>query len=228
MKKSEVLALIAAKIAGQGTNVDAGSVLPTIFEEIINGDASIAEVDDFEEFGATTSYSAGDIVRYDGKLYRFTANKSAGSWDATKVSQTNVLSILSGMIGALANLETETKTNLVAAINELVADVKTISDFHTPVTVTISALSDASLTAEQAVAAGFDTEALAFLMAAHNPTIEFSEMCVTFNAVESVSEGVVNQTAMFVREVSGTVTVYKAVLTLNSDGTVTYAVDALS
>ena len=36
MTKDEIKALIAAKIAGQGTNVDAGSVLPTILNGIID------------------------------------------------------------------------------------------------------------------------------------------------------------------------------------------------
>lgn len=127
MKKSEIKALIAAKIAGQGTNVDAGSVLPTILGEIIDGDASTVEVDDFEEFSTATAYSSGDIVRNDGKLYKFTANKSAGSWDSTKVTQTNVISILSGMIGTLANLATTEKSNLVGAINEVNEKVRVIS-----------------------------------------------------------------------------------------------------
>lgn len=122
--------------------------------------------------------------------------------------------------------------DIIAGINssndELVADVKTLEDLHIPATVTISALSNSTLTVEQAVAAGFDTETLAFLMAAHNPIVEFSDLCVSFNTVKTVSEGVVNQSAIIVNEVSGTVTVYKAVLTLNATGAVTYTVSVLS
>lgn len=119
MTKNELKALVAAKIAGQGTAVDAGPVLPAIFNGIIDGDASIAELDDFEEFDEATAYSTGDIVRRDGKLYKFIANKSAGAWDATKVTQTTVFAILSGMIGLLSSLTTTAKNNLVAAINEV-------------------------------------------------------------------------------------------------------------
>lgn len=98
MTKNETKDLVAKKIEGQGTNVDAGSVLPAILNSIIDTDAAKAEVDDFEEFDTATAYTAGDIVRNDGKLYKFTANKSAGAWDASKVSQTNILSILTALI----------------------------------------------------------------------------------------------------------------------------------
>lgn len=36
-------------------------------------------------FDTTKAYSAGDYVIYSGSLYRFTADKTAGSWDSTKV-----------------------------------------------------------------------------------------------------------------------------------------------
>lgn len=146
----------------------------------------------------------------------------------------NLLEILTNVegdtakIGNLSSLETTAQTTIVAAINELVADVKTLEDIHYMPTVTISALSNSTLNAEQAAAAGFDEDVLAFLMIAHNPTIEFSDMCVSFSAVETVSEGVVKQYAMLVHEASGVVSAYKAVLTLNSTGAVTYTATALS
>lgn len=95
MKPSEILGVIAKKIEGQGTNVDAGSVLPSILKAIVENGASKVEVDDFEEFDTTTAYSEDDIVRNDGKLHIFTADKSAGAWDASKVSQTSVFGELS-------------------------------------------------------------------------------------------------------------------------------------
>ena len=41
-------------------------------------------------FSDSTAYASGTIVWYNGVLYQFTADKAAGSWDATKVSQISV------------------------------------------------------------------------------------------------------------------------------------------
>ena len=38
-------------------------------------------------FSDSTAYTTGTIVWYNGLLYQFTADKAAGSWDATKVRQ---------------------------------------------------------------------------------------------------------------------------------------------
>ena len=38
-----------------------------------------------DTFGTSTAYSVGDYCIYSGALYRFTADKSAGAWDSTKV-----------------------------------------------------------------------------------------------------------------------------------------------
>ena len=46
------------------------------------------------EFDATKNYSTGDVVIKDGKLYEFTSNHSAGEWDATEVSETDLLSLV--------------------------------------------------------------------------------------------------------------------------------------
>lgn len=45
-------------------------------------------------FSKTKDYVIGSIVIYDGKLYEFGTNKSAGEWDATKVDQTSICVIL--------------------------------------------------------------------------------------------------------------------------------------
>lgn len=45
----------------------------------------------FEVFDSTRSYSANEIVVYNNRLYRFTANKSAGVWDVSKVAQDSVI-----------------------------------------------------------------------------------------------------------------------------------------
>lgn len=41
-------------------------------------------------FDDTTAYSDGDLVYYDGVLYKFDADHAAGAWDPTEVTQTSV------------------------------------------------------------------------------------------------------------------------------------------
>ena len=44
----------------------------------------------YPTFSTVTAYTAGDIVYYNNKLYKFTANKSAGAWDASKVTDYSI------------------------------------------------------------------------------------------------------------------------------------------
>lgn len=218
MTKEELKVLVAANIAGQGNQVDTGSTLPAILNGIIDKMGEAAELDDFEDFDEKTAYQKGDIVRYEGKLYKFTANKDAGEWDATKVEQTNVVSIILDVIGDLSQLGTDVKSSIVGAINELLQRIEDVP------TVTISALETADMTAEQAAAAGFTPNLITYLQQAHNPTIEFSDMCVTFNAVEVISDDLVNQSTIIVHTAVGGGTLYKAILSLYTDGRVVYTV----
>lgn len=41
-------------------------------------------------FSVTESYSAGKYVTYNGQYWRFTADKAAGAWDASKAESTNI------------------------------------------------------------------------------------------------------------------------------------------
>lgn len=203
MTKQQLKALVAANIAGQGNQVDVGSTLPTVFNEIIDklqdGDlseyAKTEEVDNFEEFDSTTYYSTGDIVRREGRLSAFKTNH-IGEWNEEDVEGTTVFDILSAMLPTTA-------------------------------TVTISALQSADMTAEQASAAGFDALTIQALQKADNPTVHFSDMCVTFNAVEVISDDLVNQSALVVHTAVGGGTLYKAILSLYTDGRVVYTVTEL-
>lgn len=44
----------------------------------------------YPEFSTSVAYLKDTVVKKDGLLYRFTSNKSAGAWDANKVTQTNI------------------------------------------------------------------------------------------------------------------------------------------
>lgn len=55
-------------------------------------------------FSTSTAYSVGDYCIYSGALYRFTANKAAGSWDATKVRQIALANDVSELHNAISNV----------------------------------------------------------------------------------------------------------------------------
>ena len=44
----------------------------------------------YAAFSTVLAYTAGDVVYFNNKLYKFTADKAAGDWDSTKVALTSV------------------------------------------------------------------------------------------------------------------------------------------
>lgn len=53
----------------------------------INSNMGVA---DYPTFSESTAYSAGDVVNYNGKLYKFTADHAAGAWIGTDVEPYNL------------------------------------------------------------------------------------------------------------------------------------------
>lgn len=51
----------------------------------------MAGLDEYPVFSESTAYSAGDVVNYNGKLYKFTADHAAGVWSGTDVEETDVV-----------------------------------------------------------------------------------------------------------------------------------------
>lgn len=56
------------------------------------------------EFSATTAYTAGCFVYYEGKLYQFNADHAAGAWDPTDVVEANVTDQIVSNASAIAGL----------------------------------------------------------------------------------------------------------------------------
>lgn len=54
---------------------------------------SVTGLDDYPVFSVTKAYSAGDVVNYNGKLYKFTADHAAGAWTGNDVENTNIIEI---------------------------------------------------------------------------------------------------------------------------------------
>lgn len=57
-----------------------------------------------DAFSVERSYSTGDIVIYENKVYVFTSNKSAGAWDSTKVTETTIGAICTATNASLTNI----------------------------------------------------------------------------------------------------------------------------
>ena len=57
-----------------------------------------------DAFSVERSYSKGDITIYNNNVYEFTANKSAGAWDSTKVTQTTIGAVCTSLSNSLTQL----------------------------------------------------------------------------------------------------------------------------
>ena len=66
------------------THLDAAYATREMVEDITG-------LDDYPVFSATKAYAAGDVVNYNGKLYRFTANHTAGVWTGTDAAETDAV-----------------------------------------------------------------------------------------------------------------------------------------
>jgi len=96
-------------ILSEDTTVDSGK---TYYEKVVtpnykfdvNGNFvdvndiynTIKEVSDMitGEFNTTTAYQVGQVVVYDGHLYKFDVSHAAGAWDDTEVTETTVIELM--------------------------------------------------------------------------------------------------------------------------------------
>lgn len=79
-------------------NSDNEKLYPRTSAECVGyGDGTVKDaldstgVGDYPAFSASTAYSAGDVVNYNGKLYKFTADHAAGAWTGSDVEDTDVV-----------------------------------------------------------------------------------------------------------------------------------------
>lgn len=59
-------------------------------------------------FSDTESYTAGKYVTYNGQYWRFTADKAAGAWDASKAEATNIGAELSALNASKSSIKVDT------------------------------------------------------------------------------------------------------------------------
>ena len=85
-------------------------------------------------FDEITAYNAGDAVIYDGALYVFTVNHAAGAWDATEVTQIDILDYLDGKItiiqGDLATMDAKIDAQNTALVKNGAGDAVFIGDSY--------------------------------------------------------------------------------------------------
>lgn len=79
-------------------NSDNEKLYPRTSAECVGyGDGTVKDaldstgVGDYPAFSASTAYSAGDVVNYNGKLYKFTADHAAGAWTGTDAEETDII-----------------------------------------------------------------------------------------------------------------------------------------
>ena len=78
-------------------------------------------------FSETASYTAGKYVTYNGQYWRFTADKAAGAWDASKAEATNIGAELSSLNASLTTSYTD-YTNLIISQTDFTDIIKTIEE----------------------------------------------------------------------------------------------------
>ncbi len=78
-------------------------------------------IEDYPEFSAEKSYIVGDVVRYSGKLYRFTVAHPAGAWTGTDTEQTSVKEELDRAVAMKANVDGYYETMRVGTADNLTA-----------------------------------------------------------------------------------------------------------
>ena len=93
--------------------VDPGTVIPSIEDLIEAIDDAVASIPaDYSglwtslapEFSTGSAYTKGQYVTYNGKMYRFTINHAAGSWNAEQVTPVTVGEEASGLNNAMEDI----------------------------------------------------------------------------------------------------------------------------
>lgn len=118
------------------TNIlDLNNRVSDLEKAVSGGDSAQANKKDIAtEFSATTAYTAGCFVYYQGKLYQFNTDHAAGAWDSTDVVEANVTDQVVSNAAAIAGLTASdvaydntdsglTATKVQGAIDEVVEKI---------------------------------------------------------------------------------------------------------
>ena len=91
-RKEIVIAAALNDLNDKVTNLSANTTVRISNLETIVGPEYVPE------FNTTTAYVKGDLVIYDGKLYKFNVNHAASAWNASQVTETSVFSEIEYMV----------------------------------------------------------------------------------------------------------------------------------
>ena len=121
----------AGKVYPAGTNVSIANVSsdpsdPELLFDVIGNFVDVAAIYDAiqdvsdmiaAEFDATAAYTAGDLVVYEGALYKFTSDHAAGAWSSSDVAATTVDDLIDAV-----NSRIDTAVSNIADIVASLAD----------------------------------------------------------------------------------------------------------
>jgi len=83
----------------------------------------------YDAFSTVTAYTTGDIVFYQNKLYKFTADKAAGAWDSTKVEEFSIKEYCDAIAALQTKLENGTVIPALAGnLESWAEDVSEVSN----------------------------------------------------------------------------------------------------
>ena len=84
-----------------------------------------------DAFSVERSYNKGDITIYNNNVYEFTANKSAGAWDSTKVTQTTIGAVCTSLSNSLTQLKTvETLTESCTTNDNAIINISSVFNIN--------------------------------------------------------------------------------------------------
>ena len=114
--------IVSEAVRQSGNNAD-GKYVPTSWtktyqdaDSIVSSAVSTSAGSMAPAFSGSKSYSKGDVVSYQGKVYEFTQNKSAGNWNAGVVKETNVNE--STIAQTSTNIQLYVSSNVPGIIND--------------------------------------------------------------------------------------------------------------
>lgn len=104
-----------AALANQAAEVatSATSVMESRVNTLVENTDALLGAEDMPDFDPTETYSVGDMVMYDGKLYKFLTGHAPGAWNPQEVQQTNLVMEVDDMVKSdyeevIIDLKTET------------------------------------------------------------------------------------------------------------------------
>lgn len=103
---------ISTEDINKGNNDDLNTRVAALEEDVstLEGDVSdlnsdkANKIDIATEFSDLTNYNAGDLVYYEGALYEFQVDHTAGAWETSEVIQKDLSDIVTTLKSGLTNI----------------------------------------------------------------------------------------------------------------------------